>query len=105
MTNVEIRAAIQALTQAAMAQANRDVASLTINVNVVALRVKEFLRMNPPKIYVSKVEEDPKYFIDEVYKVLAIMGLTTVEKVKLATNQLRDITQIWYECWKDNRSL
>ncbi len=62
-----------------------------------ASRVREFLRMNPPEFYGSKVEEDPRGFIDEVYKVLAIMGLTTVEKAELAAYQLRDIVQIWYK--------
>jgi len=37
--------------------------------------------------------------------VIAIMGLTTVEKVELAAYQLRDIAQIWYEQWKDNRPI
>jgi len=51
------------------------------------------------------VEEDPQSFVDEVYKVLAIMGLTTVEKADLASCQLRDVAQIWHELWKDNRPI
>ena len=51
--------------------------------------------MNPPEFYSSKVEDNPQCFIDEVYKVLAIMDLTTVEKAELAAYQLRDIVQIW----------
>ncbi|XP_049372489.1 uncharacterized protein LOC125837398 [Solanum verrucosum] len=63
-------------------------------------RVREFLRMNPREFFGSKVEEDPNGFIDEVYKVLAIMGVTSVEKVELAAYQLKDVAQIWYEQWK-----
>uniref|UniRef100_M1E1B4 Polyprotein protein n=1 Tax=Solanum tuberosum TaxID=4113 RepID=M1E1B4_SOLTU len=42
-------------------------------------------------------KEDPKGFIDEVYKVLAIMGLTSVEKAELATYQLKVVAQVWLE--------
>ena len=37
--------------------------------------------MNPPTFDGSKVEEDPQEFIDETYKILYSMGLTTSEKV------------------------
>lgn len=35
---------------------------------------------NPPEFDGSKVGKDPKVFIDEVYKVLMIMVVTSVEK-------------------------
>ena len=41
--------------------------------------------MNPHTLYGSKVEEDPQEFIDEIYKILYSMGLTTSEKAELAT--------------------
>ncbi|WMV13729.1 hypothetical protein MTR67_007114, partial [Solanum verrucosum] len=59
--------------------------------------------MNPPKFYGSKVKEDPQRFIDEVYKVLAIMGVYMEEKVELATYQLKDVSQVWYDKWKGER--
>ena len=40
--------------------------------------------MNPTEFSGSKVEEDPNGFIDEVYKTLATMGLTSKVKAKLA---------------------
>jgi len=46
------------------------------------------------------VEEDPQRFIDEVYKVLAIIGVSSEEKAELATYQLKDVSQVWYDLWK-----
>ena len=54
-----------------------------------ATRVREFLRMNPPEFYGSKVDEDRNGFIDQVYKLLAIMGVSSIEKVELAAYQLK----------------
>ena len=45
-----------------------------------AYKIREFVRMNPPMFYGSKVKEDPNRFIDEVYKTLVVMGLTSTEK-------------------------
>nr|ABI34333.1 Gag-pol polyprotein, putative [Solanum demissum] len=57
-------------------------------------RVRYFSRMNPPKFHGSKVEEDPQRFINEVYNVLAIMGVSSEEKVELAAYQLKDVAQL-----------
>ncbi|WMV59002.1 hypothetical protein MTR67_052387 [Solanum verrucosum] len=51
--------------------------------------IRNFTRMNPAKFHGSKVEEDPQEFIDEIYKILGIMGFFMVEKVELATYQLK----------------
>ena len=61
--------------------------------------------MNPLKFYGSKVDEDLNGFIDEVYKVLEIMGVSSIEKVELDSYQLKDFPQIWNEQWKDSRPL
>lgn len=52
------------------------------NFGIVASKVSDFTRMNPLKFYISKVEEVPQEFIDEVDKVLMIMGMTLVKKAE-----------------------
>ena len=61
--------------------------------------------MNPPAFYGSMVEEYLQEFIDEVYKILFCKGLSTSEKAKLATYQLKDVSQGWNVKWRDNRPL
>uniref|UniRef100_M1DBT1 Gag-pol polyprotein n=1 Tax=Solanum tuberosum TaxID=4113 RepID=M1DBT1_SOLTU len=59
--------------------------------------------MNPPEFHGSKVEEDPQEFINDVYKVLIIMGVTPLEKAELTTYQLKGVAQVWYNQWKEGR--
>ncbi|KAH0781424.1 hypothetical protein KY290_001022 [Solanum tuberosum] len=73
------------------------------NVGTTASRVRDFTRMNPLKLHGSKVAEDPHEFINEVYVVLMIMGVTPVEKAKLATCQHKGVAQVWYNQWKEER--
>ena len=41
--------------------------------------------MNPPTFHGTKVDEDPQGFIDEVLKVVDVMGLNPREKAELAS--------------------
>ncbi|WMV54175.1 hypothetical protein MTR67_047560 [Solanum verrucosum] len=92
MSNAEIRSTFKMLAQALTTQAqtimdqiNREMVAPTNPIRGMAVsRVREFLRMNPPKFSGSKMEEGLNGFIEEVYKVLAIMRVTTVEKAELA---------------------
>ena len=94
MTNSEFRDALMNLTQLMTAQAqvvnNHFVAQANQgfesqpNVSTPASRIRDFMRMNPPTIYGTKVEEDPQGFIDEVSKVVDSMGVTSREKAEFA---------------------
>ena len=57
----------------------------------MASRLKDFTRMNPPMFFGSMVNEDPKDFLYEVYKILHYMGLNSNEKADLASYQLKDV--------------
>ena len=63
------------------------------------------MRMNPPNFHGTKVDEDPKSFVDEVLKVVDTMGVTPREKVELDTYQLKELVQVWFEKWRDERPL
>ena len=66
-------------------------------------RLRDFVRMNPPIFLASKVNTDLQEFLDEVYKFLSATGVTYREKPELASFQLRNVSQISYTQWKDNR--
>jgi len=105
VTNVEFRVAFQVLAQAMTAQANREIAVLVnLNAGKATSRVRDVTRMNPPEVHDSKVAEDSQEFIDEVYKVLMMMGVTPVEKAELAAYEHKGVAQIWLKNkWKEGR--
>ena len=74
-------------------------------VNTTSSRIRDITRMNPPTFYSSKVKEDPQGFIDEVFNVLDAMVVSSQEKAELAAYQLKDVAQVWYEKWKNERSV
>ncbi|XP_049368008.1 uncharacterized protein LOC125832865 [Solanum verrucosum] len=67
------------------------------------LRLRDFIRMNPPMFFDSKVGEDPQEFLAEVYKIIDAMGVTFIEKAELAAYQFKDVAEVWYTQWKNNR--
>ena len=88
------------------AQANRKVVPYHHQqVTMMASCLRDFTRMKSSTFYWSKVEEESKEFIDEFYKILYALGLTTSKKAKLSTYQLKDVAQTWYIQWRDNKPL
>ena len=84
-----------------MAQVNRELVALANPIGGTgSYRIRELLRMNLSVFTWSEVEEDPNGLLEQVYKTLAIMGLTSMEKVELLAYQLKDVAQISYEQWK-----
>ncbi|XP_055814499.1 uncharacterized protein LOC129884181 [Solanum dulcamara] len=63
------------LSQAVITQVSRGVDASQV-VTTPASRVTDFMRMNPPEFHGSKVNEDFKEFIDELYKIVSIMGVS-----------------------------
>ena len=53
----------------------------------------------------GQFDEDHQEFIDEVYKILYVMGVSSSERAELATYQLKNVAQTWYVKWTDNRPL
>ncbi|XP_049405046.1 uncharacterized protein LOC125868441 [Solanum stenotomum] len=77
VTLVEFKAFMQLLAQALKTQANRDVVAPTNPIRGMgAYRVREFLRMNPPEFYGSKMEEDPEVADSRARMNKFVMGVS-----------------------------
>ena len=46
------------------------------NDRIVATKVCDFIRMNPPKFFGSQAGKDPQKLIDEVNKIFGVMSVT-----------------------------
>ena len=74
---VDVNAALAQMANAITMQAGR-------NTPTQASRIRDFTRMNPPEFYGSKPNEDPQDFIEEIYKIVDIMGVAISVKADLA---------------------
>ena len=69
MTHVEFRYSVQLISK--VVKANRDVGP---HMNPATLRLMKFLEMKPSDFQSSKVEKDPKEFLDELVRFLISWG-------------------------------
>lgn len=60
-------------------QANQDVVAPP-TASTLASMVGDFARINPLEFYGLRVDEGPQEFINEVYKVIEIIGVSSEKK-------------------------
>ena len=53
--------------------------------------------MNPPEFEGSKFDEDPMQFINECYRIVAIMGVLPLGKAVLVAYQLKGVSRVWFD--------
>ena len=64
--------------------------------SIMSFRLRDFVRMNTHIFLVSKVGEDPQAFLDEVYKIVYAMGVTSRDKAELSSYRLKDVPQVCF---------
>uniref|UniRef100_M1DZY0 Gag-pol polyprotein n=1 Tax=Solanum tuberosum TaxID=4113 RepID=M1DZY0_SOLTU len=77
VTDAEFRNAIRMLSQMVTNQAGKERENQQEVVDTS--RIREFLRMNPPRFTSSSVTEDPKNFVEELHKVFEVMHVADAE--------------------------
>ena len=61
------------------AKVNREVLPRVPQHNkIVTSSLRDFTRMNPLMFFGSRSDEDPQDFLDEVYKILYVVGVTSI---------------------------
>lgn len=85
MANAEIRVGVLALDRAVTAKVSMDVVDTDNSLeSTMTCRLKEFLRMNP-SIFIGSMEGKYPKELYGMYNVFSSMGMTSMEKVELAS--------------------
>ena len=58
--------------------------------------------MNLPNFTSSSFIEDPKNFVEELKKVFKIMHVVDTERVELFAYQMKGVSRILFDQWKNN---
>lgn len=69
VSNVKFKNAMQMVTQSMTNQNNWVHDHVNENDRLVAARVSDFVRMNPPEFLKSQAKEEPQNFLDEIKKI------------------------------------
>lgn len=101
MSHTEFRAIFTMLARALANQANKKIV-IPPQVPSLTTRVTNFIRMSPPEFHGPKMEEELVEFIDEAYRIVAIMGIPSEEKAELVAYQLHGVANIWYKQCRSN---
>ena len=59
---------------------------MNANGGSVAVRVRDFVRINTTEFFGSQTSEDPQNFIDEIKKIFEVMQVTRDDRVELASH-------------------
>ena len=54
------------------------------------------MRINPPTFLGSKVGEYFQAFLNNFYRIVHAMGVTSRKKVELASYLLKDVAKVWF---------
>lgn len=81
--------------QAMTAKTNRGLETyVNLNASTMTCRLRPFVRLSPSIFIGSKMGEVLQKLLDEVYKLVDAIGATSIEKVELATYQLKNVAQV-----------
>ncbi|PHT43156.1 Protein-tyrosine-phosphatase IBR5 [Capsicum baccatum] len=72
--------------------------------NLATARLHDFMRMNPPEFFGSKIGEDLQLYLDKVKMITQVMYVTKEKSVKLASYRLKDVAYDWVIMWKKSMS-
>ncbi|XP_070057403.1 uncharacterized protein [Nicotiana tomentosiformis] len=106
VSDIDLRGAIQMLTQIVASQARRSSVRPTSSSQPresASSRVNKFLQLDTPVFTDTDPEEDPQDFIHEMRKTLRVMYAIDTEGVELASYRLKGVAYSWFESWEESR--